>query len=316
MSDEASLLDDSTDVEQLEGQDDAGQGNSEAGGEQQNDEPFLRVNDRSVYKTRDEAIKAYNEAGTRIANLSQWEKEAKSWGLDKPQSLKPIFEEYLKLKQASEAAAKAANGKSQATTSDSEGEMTPEEKKAFDWLKKFSGKLGYVPKTELEETVNALKSELETLKGQSTQYEEQRFKNQEAEAQGNLSKWLSDAKFEDKSGAKARIVGTLVKDWINGDPDLIERWRQGGVTAQNLVKEGFDLALKDLGWQPSQAAGQASNYGSDKARSVAQNKKLPAPGTATRKGDEKQTSGRRKDPMEDLHEKAFAEFERVRNGKA
>jgi len=51
------------------------------------EEPFLRVNDRTVYKTREDALKGLDEAGKRISTLSAWEKEARNWGLDKPQAL-------------------------------------------------------------------------------------------------------------------------------------------------------------------------------------------------------------------------------------
>jgi hypothetical protein len=46
------------------------------------EEPYLAVNDRTVYKTKDDAVRGYNEAANRIAQLSAWEKQAKQYGLD------------------------------------------------------------------------------------------------------------------------------------------------------------------------------------------------------------------------------------------
>lgn len=41
------------------------------------DTPFLKVSDRQVYKTQEEAVRAYSEASNRIAQLSPWEQLAK-----------------------------------------------------------------------------------------------------------------------------------------------------------------------------------------------------------------------------------------------
>ena len=304
MSDDLETLD-TPDVElDAVQQDDAGEGNSEA--EVKEQEPFLKVNDRSVYRTREDAIKAYDESGKRIASLSRWEKEAKAYGLDDPAQLKAVADELLRLRELTTKKPEPAKP--------DDSKLTPEQKAAKEWLKKEAAELGYLSKEEAETQLKELREQLKSLTSASTASEEQRFRNQEAEARGNLSSWLSEAKLEDKDGTKAKVVGTLVKDWINSDEELIGRWRQGGVEARNLVREGFDLALKSLGWQP--IATSSSNYAADKARSVAANKKLPAPGTAAKKGDGAKPSGRAVDPMAALHEKAYALFDNMRNSKA
>lgn len=295
--------------DQLDVEQDAGDPGTPGAGEQEN-EPFLKVNERSIYRTKEDAVRAYDEAGRRIAQLSNWEKAAKQYGLDDPSRLGPIFDDYLKLKDASKVTESKGSAK---TTSDPASELNPEQKKALDWLKKSGAQLGYVPKEEVETLVNGLREQIEELKGQSSHFEEQRFKNQEAEARSSLTDWLKESKIEDAGGSKTRIVGTLVKDWINSDDELIARWREGGVEARNLVREGFNLALKELGWVGS-AANATSNYAVDKAKSVAGNKKLPAPGTAAKKGEEK-TVGPKQDKMASLHEKAFEEFSKVINDR-
>lgn len=299
---------------ELDVEQDGAEGNSEGG--EQEEKPFFRVNDRTVYKTEDEARRGFDEAGRTIARLTPWEKEARQWGLDDPKALRTIFNEVLELRELKKGMEKqaAGGGKPQATTSDDQVELTPDEKKALDWLKKSGMKLGYVPKEEVEAKFQELKDVIEELKSGSAQSEEQRFRNQEAEHRSNLGTWLSEAKIQDDAeGTRTRVVGTLIKDWINNDDELVDRWRQGGVEARNLIREGFDLALKSLGWSPV-ASTQSSSYAADKARSVAGNKKLPAQGTATKKVSEV-TRGRKKDAFDDMHERARAEFERVINDR-
>lgn len=50
----------------------ASESSSEPGAEAGQEEYFLKVNDRQVYKTQDDAVKAYNEAGQRIASYSRY----------------------------------------------------------------------------------------------------------------------------------------------------------------------------------------------------------------------------------------------------
>jgi hypothetical protein len=44
------------------------------------DEPFLKINDRQVYKTKDDAIKAYGEASKSAIELGNLRKVAKEFG--------------------------------------------------------------------------------------------------------------------------------------------------------------------------------------------------------------------------------------------
>src|SRR5580658_986846 len=63
------------------------------------DEPFLPVNDRTVYKTREDAIKGYNDAAQRISQLSGWERQAKQYGLTDPRQLDAVAKELLELRK-------------------------------------------------------------------------------------------------------------------------------------------------------------------------------------------------------------------------
>lgn len=265
----------------------ADEGNSDDGGDQA-DEPFLSVNERTVYKTREDALRGFNEAGQRIASLSGWEKAGKEYGIDNPRHLKPLFDELLELRQIKQRMEKegAEGGQKQPTHSDADASLSKEEKQARDYLRKVLPQIGYVPKEDLMKTVKELQAAVEGLQQQGTQSQETYFRNQEATAREQLNTWLGDAGIEeDADGNKARIVGSVIKDWINSDDELVERWSQGGVEAMKLVREGFDLAMKALGWGVAKpGAGNAgAKYAADKAKAVAANKKLPAPGTSGKK---------------------------------
>lgn len=272
------------------------------------EEPFLRVNDRTVYKTREEALKGYEESGKRISALSKWEKAGREGGLEDPQSLPQLLNELRELRAAKAAAAQTA-------PKGTETKLTPEQDKARSWLKAELAELGVGSPKELQEKIATLEKQISDFNSRSEQSESLANRRQEEAEQENISRYLSEAKIADPSGKKALYVGTLVGQWIAEDEDRQAEWSKGGVTARNLVKRGTDAILADLEWKgatpkadPSGAARAA-----DKAKAVAANKNLPPQGTAAKKGSEEQPKGRQRrvDPMQKLHEKAYAAFEDV-----
>jgi hypothetical protein len=249
------------------------------------DEPFLPVNERTVYKTREDAIRGYNEAASRIAQLSGWEKQAKAYGLSDPKQLDAVAKELLELrKEKADAAAKLQA----APKTDPADPKAKESQQVKEYLKN----LGYVSKEDQAAALKELQDRLDRFEQSGKQSEELRFQNQEAEARNDVGGYLTAAGVkDDANGTKLQVVGTLVKDWINNDEERIERWTRGGVTAKNLVKEGFDQMLNALGWKPAvtPAAGQLKptdpGYAAAKAKAVATNRKLPAQGTGKAHGD-------------------------------
>lgn len=69
-------------------------------------EPYLKVSDRTVYHTREDAVKAYQEAEKRITSLSAWEKLYAApdkggygfTGITKPEDLVPLLDELIELR--------------------------------------------------------------------------------------------------------------------------------------------------------------------------------------------------------------------------
>ena len=254
------------------------------------DEPFLPVNDRTIYKTREDAVRGYNEAANRIQALSQWEKEAKQWGLADPAQLRAVANELLQLRREKAEMAATAGRRT------AEPKVDPADPKAKEaaQVREYLKGLGYVSKEDQAAALQELRDFMNEQRQQSSQSTELRFQTQESDARDDVSGYLAADGFKDDgTGMKLSIVGTLIKDWINGSEERIDQWSRGGRTAQNLVKEGYDFSLRALEWKkaPATTGGVLKptdpGYAEAKARAVAQNKKgLPAQGTAKERGQD------------------------------
>jgi len=270
------------------------------------EEPFLSVNERTVYKTREDAVRGANEAASRIAQLSGWEKQAKQYGLTDPKQLDAVAKELLELRK------ELADAKKQVSTP----KVDPADPKAKETaqVREYLKNLGYVSKEDQEAALKEFKDELAALKQSGTRSEELRFQNQEAEARNDVSGLMTAAGVkDDANGSKSQIIGTLVKDWINNSDERIEQWSKGGIYAKNLVKEGTEAMIAALGWKAvvTPPAGQLKptdpGYAAAKAKALAANKKLPAPGTGK---DTSKTPPKQKGHINAaLHEKAWKLFQ-------
>jgi hypothetical protein len=275
--------------------------------------PFLPVNDRTTYRTREDAVRGFNEAANRIQQLSQWEKEAKQWGLADPTQFRAVANELLQLRrEKAEAAAQAGrqNVERQANPAD------PKAKEAAQVREYLKG-LGYVSKEEQADALQELRDFMNEQRQQGAQSTELRFQTQEADARDDVSGYLeSDGFKDDGSGMKMSIVGTLIKDWINGSDERVDQWSRGGRSSQALVKEGYGFVMQHLGWKADAATTAAGGlkptdpgYADAKAQAAARNKKLPTQGTSTtRNADGKFAKGTPKQKgiiNAEMHERAW-----------
>ena len=310
---------DELELETPVGVDEVVQQDPQDGGEQTKvqdkpEEPFLPVNDRTVYRTREDAVRGYNEAANRIQQLSQWEREAKQWGLADPTQFRAVANELLQLRrEKAEAAAQAGrqNVERQANPAD------PKAKEAAQ-VREYLKQQGFISKEEQAEALKELREFMEEQRQQGAQSTELRFQTQEADARDDVAGYLETDGFKDDgTGMKMSIVGTLIKDWINGSDERVDQWSRGGRAAQALVKEGYGFVMQHLGWKADVATTAAGNlkptdpgYAASKARAMAQNKKLPTQGTAsTRGGDGRftKTPPKQKGAINaELHEAAWA----------
>lgn len=280
------------------------------GGVAKPEEPYLAVNERTVYKTKDEAIRGYNEAASRIAQLSGWEKTAKQYGLTDPREFEAVANELLaartKLAEAAKQVSKPA--------ADPKDPKAQEAKQVREYLIAN----GFISKDEQTAAMKELQDRLDRMEQSGTRSEEARFENQEVEARNEVGTWLTASGIKDDAiGTKLAVVGTLIKDWINNDPERVDRWSRGTASAKILVKEGYDFALKALDWKGTTAtpgvAGQLKptdpGYAAAKARALAANKHLPAPGTA-KHGDGTKPVAKKGGINAALHDRAWAEFQK------
>lgn len=95
------------------------------------DKFFLKVNDRTAFKTAEDAIRSFEEAGNRIGSLSQWEKFARQHGINTPEEMVQVFSEAFQARQRPK-----SNAQDGAKPDAAETEFKPEEKQAIDFLKK------------------------------------------------------------------------------------------------------------------------------------------------------------------------------------
>jgi hypothetical protein len=308
------ILDTPVNDDQVVDQNDGGNdGNS---GDPAAEQPFLRVNDRTVYKTSEDAVKAFDEAGRRISELTAWQKEAKNWGLNDPKQFTDVARELLQLRQEraewkkqAETAAKPAADPTQKFV---EAGLDP--KQAAE-VQKYLDKLGYVPAAKLAEIEAKWEEKFGTIQ-QHTEAETQRYyQNQEATGRAEIGNWLKTANLADESGRRSAIVGSLIKEAIDNDPGLNQQWFNGGPEAMAMVKQLFDEFVKELGWQPTVAAGDpaattVTNYAAAKKSAVASNKTLPKQGTGARATNASATVARQ-DPFKAMHDKAYDEFQKA-----
>lgn len=243
---------------------------------QADQEYFLEVNDRQKYRTADDVKKSMAESGTRISQLSQWEKVAKEYGISDPQQIRALATEILEARKAKEAASKQASGK---VETDDEEQLTPEQQNALKWLKKNAGKAGYVPKEELVALREELKTQISELQAGSKATQEDRANARIEQGRGTLQTLLKEAKLPTDNPKLARLIENDVRVFIEGDKER-EAIFWGGSPAEvrALLKE----ALDDIApvFQSFKAATNA-NYASSKSTSVkTASKQLPRTGSA------------------------------------
>lgn len=266
---------------------------------------FLEVDERTKFKTADDAKKSFHEAGQRIAQLTPYEKAVKRYGIADANQLPALLDELVAFR-----AAKAAQDKAPKADAKAEPQnLTKEDKEIREYLKKVAPELGFVSKTEIE----ALKAELAELKTTGSQHSEARVQSLIEEGQSTVAGLLGDAKIEDPNGKKALVIETLIRSAIESDHsgDLERRFFQGGRETKAVVKELYEQAIESLGWtapvettKPNAAAATALAKG----KQIVVNKTLPKADSAS-KGPGAKPAARKVPTMRELGEQGWEEFQ-------
>lgn len=272
------------------------------------EEPFLAVSDRQVYKTREEALRGFNEAGQRIAALSAYEKAVKGYGVT-PEDLPKLLDELIESRQAKEAAAKSGA----APKAEPELELSKEEQDVLKLLEKLSPKLreklGYASK-DVEKTLAELQAKVDGYETSRTQDSEQQYQSRIESSNTQVSQWMKEAAIDDPDSSKLNgIVGPLIRDYINQDAERIADWNRGGSKMVAVLKNAHDAVIKALGWSsnstktaltPSNASRAAST-----GKRIAGSTTLPQGGDATKKSATKKANA----PDSEINDRAWAEFQ-------
>jgi len=215
--------------------------------------PFLAINDRTVYKTPDEAKSGFLEAQNRITSLSEYEKVLREeYGVDKPSPamVRAFLSELIQHRADAEKRAKETSPSPQTATpsGDEFAGMTPDQRqaaiKAREWFVKEAEKQGYVSK----KAVDDLKAELDSIKGNLTSKEESAATAQKTEAQEKLTGWLKEGNVALDDSQRLKLENCIAA-WVNAEgPDprtnpLLARWARGGESALSLIREGTEMFL-------------------------------------------------------------------------
>jgi len=229
----------------------AGGGGAEGGAP---NEPFLQVNERTIYKTPDEAKAGFVEAQKTITSLSGMKTLVESYvgkGNASPEVIKSLFEELVAAR--AEKAAAAAKTKNTSSGGDDdprfEGKSAEEIKaiKAADkWYKEQAEKHGFVSKDQ----VDSLKAEIEALKGAPEKQLE--AANSDAIRTGRewLDSQLAASKLALTDGEMKKLTGRI-QAYVDGDEETLGKWwsavRSGNVDAQRaIIKEAAEYALPSI----------------------------------------------------------------------
>ena len=189
--------------------------------------PFLVVNDRQSYATREEAIKGIDESGKRIAELTPWGEFAGRYQLKEPKELEDLISEYIDLKRAAAAPPPAAPANSYESMANEEimrraqaGDAQAEGEWQSRYFKQMAEKLGYARKEDVESKLTEVQKAQQAASAQAA----------EASAMQEGQLFLVDAL------AKAGVAQEDA-DTIEAAHSAIENW---------IVKSSYDARGNEL----------------------------------------------------------------------
>lgn len=291
------------------------------------DTDFLVVNDRTRYRTREDAITAYSEAGQRINELSPYADIIERAGIDDPSTLQDILVDYQRLRSAAQGQVTredkgqpASPARQEAIASDPS--LSDADRKNIEYLKR----LGYSPAEStlkvieeklksLTETVNQKFGQFDSVASQLNQGQQQALIEQ---GQTHLASLLEERGYQ-ATPRTLNFLENAITNWmqansytkqgnlIPGSP--LDRFFRGGRNLRDAVNEGLEEGLAALNEMRIQADGK---YQAIKQNKVTRTSK-PLP-KGSQSGIEEDKGGRKaplrpgagglfQDPQ--THDKAF-----------
>lgn len=273
----------------------AGNGAGGAGADNSQNQDFLVVNDRTKYRTSEDAIRGWNEAQGKITSFSPIERVLeKFYGKDgiKPELIDQHLSQLVKSledKKAAEAA-EAAKGSSEADTARFAGKSADEIKQikaAEQWFRDQAEKNGYVSK----DSVKKLEEKLAALEAAPDQNYASSQTEMVNHSRQQLQQWLTEGNVQ-LNEAEVQKLANRIQGYVDGDPDNLAAWqsavKRGDAKAcEALVREATEIFLptvKKGAALVAKAAGVA-RAGTTKAALVASTRKPLPQGGAGREGN-------------------------------
>jgi len=291
---------------------DGGEGAGDEGG----DKPFLTVNERTSFKTAEDAVKSFGESGERIKTLSQWERLKDSFGVETVEEAEELLNELVdhraRVKAVGDRDQDAGKPVDKPVDDPSSG-LSDEDKKAVAYFKRLgvpiSGDMD-----GLHKQIGELKTALQTsqdsdnerhasamiesgrsvlselVKGADLLGEDQKSNQKlELRAERAIRSYLEDTSLDEKTG-----------DVRPGSP--LARFYRGGNGQREVVKEAFDDFLETFNYGKSRGVA-----GYEKDKQDAKNPK-PLPKGGVPAGDVGAGADRKPKSMVETHNDAWKIF--------
>jgi hypothetical protein len=276
------------DENDIQNQNTSGDENQNGNSGQTQDEYFLTVDDRTRYKTQEEAVKGYQESGRRIAELTPWQQQAQEYGLRDPRDLAALLDELIEYRanRGNQGRGTEQTQPKSTPASAGDGNVSAEQKQAIEWLSKHGVEAGLVNKQELAE----LRETLDSLREAAQVSDDERFERRIDEGRGYLKSELKDMGIElpkDKEAAEGllSLLEDALTNWVNLDDQRVLAFYQGGDVLKQLVKDGLSsraVVLNILKNQP------AATYAAQKQNAQSQTRRATQAPNKTQANVQKQ----------------------------
>ena len=222
-------------------------------------EPFLTIDDRTSYKTREDAVKGWQDTKQRAIELSPWGEFAKRYRFETAEDAEAVLAEYLDLKKQAEAAAAqpapvAVNEYKQLSNEDIYARAQGGDKKAErEWNRRFveqnAEEAGYVKKDYVDNKFN------EVRQADAATREEARVNAALSDGENILKELLGKEGIEDTEqveDAYAAIERWILKQSRDKNNNIINgsleaQFLAGADSRRKVIEQGIARYLKPIG---------------------------------------------------------------------
>jgi hypothetical protein len=172
-------------------------------------EPFLKIDDRTIYADRDAATKGWTNLKSERDRLAKFEETAKQYGVNDPAVIAQLFEELLQHRERSAQATPATGARTDAATVQAAqsgdraayDSLSPEWKAHVDYL----NQLGYVTKDALK----PIQDQLQSLSSEQQRAEDARVEGAKQNGVTILTGMLKEANLPSDETTVTRLTNQI-----------------------------------------------------------------------------------------------------------